>query len=203
MTTRTIKAKPLDWLQPAVLTGSLIPFLVIAWRAANGGLGANPIATAMNQLGFLALVFLVSSLACTPIKIVTGQKWPLRLRKTLGLMAFFTVCAHFLVYLVLDQVLMIGAVIDDVLSRPFIAIGFAAFVLLIPLALTSTKQSLQKLGPKRWQRLHRLAYVCATLGVLHFAIRVKKDGFEPMLFGVTLALSFAIRLGVYLKKRIR
>lgn len=198
-----MKAKPLDWLQPAVLTGSLIPFAVIAWRGANGALGANPIATALNQLGLLALLFLVASLACTPIKIVTGQKWPLRLRKTLGLMAFFAVGAHFLVYLVLDQVLIIRAVVDDVLSRPFIAIGFAAFVLLIPLALTSTKQALRRLGPKRWQRLHRLAYVAGTLGVLHFAIRVKKDGSEPLLFGVTLALLFAVRLGAYLKKRVR
>ncbi len=184
-----------------MLTGSLLPFGVIAWRAATGGLGANPIATAMNQLGLLALLLLVASLACTPLKIVTGQKWPLRLRKILGLTGFFAVLAHFLVYAVFDQVLVVRAIVDDVVERPFIAIGFAAFVLLCPLALTSTRDALRRLGHERWQRLHRLAYVCATLGVVHFALRVKKDLTEPLVFGSVLALLFAIRLGETLRPR--
>jgi sulfoxide reductase heme-binding subunit YedZ len=199
--TRSKKSKPLDWLQPAVLTGSIVPFVVLYWRGANHSLGANPIATTLNQLGLLALIFLVSSLACTPVKIISGHKWPLRLRKTLGLMAFFAVLSHFLVYFVFDQAMMIGVVLDDVLKRPFIAIGFVAFLMLIPLALTSTKNALQRIGPKRWKRLHRLAYLCGVLGVVHFLIRVKKDITEPVIVGVILAFLLTIRVLDHFNRR--
>lgn len=195
------RSKPLDWLQPAVLTGSLVPFVVLYYRAARDQLGANPIATTLNQLGLLSLIFLLSSLACTPLKILTKQKWPLKLRKTLGLMAFFSVFAHFLVYVVFDQALMFSVVVDDVLERPFIALGFLAFVLLIPLALTSTKNALQQLGPKRWKQLHRLAYVCGVLGVVHFVMRVKRDVTEPILFGAVLAFLLAVRLVDHFRRR--
>ncbi len=171
----------------------MVPLVVIYWRAARGDLGPNPIATTLNQLGLLALLFLLSSLACTPTKIVTGQKWPLKLRKTLGLMAFFAAFCHFLVYLVFDQALMFGVVLEDVLRRPFIALGFVAFVMLSALAMTSTKNALQTMGPKRWKRLHRLAYVCGILGVVHFGMRVKKDLTEPLIFGAVLALLLAVR----------
>src|SRR5688572_15258791 len=158
-------SKPLDWLQPAVLTGSMAPFAAILVRAVRGKLGANPIATAMNQLGLLALIFLVACLACTPAKILTGKSWPIRLRKTLGLLAFFTALAHFLTYALLDQGLSLGPIVRDVTKRPFIAVGFTALVLLVPLALTSTKESLQRLGFARWKRLHRIIYVVGALAV--------------------------------------
>jgi sulfoxide reductase heme-binding subunit YedZ len=191
----------MPWLQPAVLTGSLVPFVVLGWRAATSGLGANPIATALNQLGLLALLFLLSSLACTPLKIIAGWKWPLRLRKTLGLMCFFTVLLHFLVYTVVDQQLMLSVLVEDVLSRPFIAIGFVGLLLLTPLALTSSKNALQRMGPKRWKRLHRLAYLVGILGVLHFLIRVKQDATEPLIYGAVLALLLLVRLVHSLRKR--
>ncbi len=196
---RKRRAQRLDWLQPAVLAGSLLPPVVIVWRAMSGRLGANPIATAMNQLGYLALVLLLSSLACTPLKIVTGHKWPMRLRKTLGLMGFFTVLAHFLVYAMLDQLFVIRAIVDDVLSRPFIAIGFLAFALLVPLALTSNKNSTRQLGFERWKRLHRLAYIAPVLGVIHFYMRVKKDTTEPVLFAIVLGALFAVRVVHHLR----
>jgi methionine sulfoxide reductase heme-binding subunit len=179
---------------PAVVAGSLAPFAVLAWSAYRGRLGANPIATAMNQLGLLALVFLCASLACTPLKILFGWKWPIRVRKTLGLFGFFTALGHFLVYLVLDQVLVLSAVVEDVLERPFIAVGFTALVLLVPLALTSTKEALQRMGPKRWKRLHRLAYVAASLGIVHYVLRVKADLHEPLLYGAVLATLFGVRV---------
>jgi methionine sulfoxide reductase heme-binding subunit len=188
------RPKPLDWLQPAVLTGSMAPFAAILIRAARGRLGANPIATAMNQLGLLALIFLVACLACTPLKIVTGKGWPVRLRKTLGLLAFFTALAHFLTYALLDQGLALAAIFRDVTKRPFIAVGFTALVLLVPLALTSTKESLQRLGFARWKRLHRLVYVVAVLAVIHFVMRVKADTREPYVWAAALVLLFAVRL---------
>ena len=190
----------LPWLVPATMTGALIPYASIAWRLAQGRLGANPIATALNQIGLLSLIFVVLSLSCTPLKIAFDWNWPLRVRRTLGLCAFFSVVLHFLVYLVLDQDFALGAVLRDVLKRPFIAVGVAALVLLIPLALTSTKRSLARLGFRRWQQLHRLAYPIGVLGVLHFYLRVKADHTQPIMYGSILAVGFALRLAAKLKK---
>jgi sulfoxide reductase heme-binding subunit YedZ len=188
------RSAPLSWLEPAVLTGSLAPFVVLLYRAATHRLGANPIATALNQLGLLALVFLVASLACTPAKIVLGAAWPIRLRKTLGLSAFYTACAHFATYAVLDQGLRLRAIFTDVTKRPFIAVGFTALVLLVPLALTSTKESVAKLGFARWKRIHRLVYAVAPLAVIHFVMRVKADKREPLLWGAVVAVLLVTRL---------
>lgn len=196
------RPKPLDWLQPAVLTGSMAPFAAIVVRAARGRLGANPIATALNQLGLLALIFLVACLACTPLKIVTGKSWPIRIRKTLGLLAFFTALLHFLTYALLDQGLVLAAIFRDVTKRPFIAVGFTALVLLVPLALTSTKESLQRVGFERWKRIHRLVYVVAVLAIVHFVMRVKADTREPYAWAAVLAVLFGVR-AVYAAPRLR
>lgn len=170
-----------------------MPFASIAWRLSQHRLGANPIATALNQIGLLSLIFLCASLSCTPLKIAFNWNWPLRVRRSLGLCAFFSVLLHFLVYLALDQSLAIGAVAADVLKRPFIALGFAALVCLVPLALTSTKRSVARLGFRRWQLLHRLAYLIGILAVLHFYLRVKANHTQPIVYGLILALGFALR----------
>lgn len=183
----------LSWLVPATITGALVPFASIAWRAARHQLGANPIATALNQIGLLALLFLCGSLTCTPLKIAFAWTWPLRIRRTLGLCAFFSALLHFLVYLVLDQGLAIGSVLADVLKRPFIALGFCALALLVPLALTSTKRSVLRLGFRRWQVLHRLAYLVGVLAVLHFYLRVKADHTQPVVYALVLACGFCLR----------
>jgi sulfoxide reductase heme-binding subunit YedZ len=122
-------------------------------------------------------------------------------RRTLGLLAFTYVAAHFLVYAVLDQGLAWGAIVEDISKRPFITVGFLGLLLLVPLAVTSTHAWVRRLGFPRWQRLHRLAYVAAVLGVVHFVWRVKKDITEPALYGAVLALLFAIRGAEALKKR--
>ncbi|HET7545194.1 MAG TPA: protein-methionine-sulfoxide reductase heme-binding subunit MsrQ [Polyangiaceae bacterium] len=190
----------LPWLVPATITGALVPFASIAWRVAQHRLGANPIATALNQIGLLTLIFLCASLSCTPLKIAFAWNWPLRVRRTLGLCAFFSAVLHFLVYLVLDQGLAVAAAFRDLLERPFIALGFLALVLLVPLALTSTKRSVARLGFRRWQLLHRLAYLVGLLGVLHFYLRVKADHTQPILYGLILALGFLLRGAATLKK---
>lgn len=189
------------WLYPAVFTGSLMPLAVLLIRAATGTLGAEPVAIALNRLGLLALVFLVLSLACTPLKIVFGWIWPIGLRKTLGLFGFFHACLHFLTYAVIDQGLKLGPIMKDILERKFIFVGFSALVLLVPLAVTSTAKMTKRLGAARWKKLHRLAYVTASLGVIHFVLRVKKDVSEPAVYGAVLAVLFAIRIGGYLSKR--
>lgn len=196
-------SRPLGWLQPAVLTGSMVPFVVLGYRAARGSLGANPIATVLNQLGLLTLTFLVASLACTPANIVFRAKWPLRLRKTLGLLAFYTVLVHFSTYAVLDQGLALAAVWRDVAKRPFIAVGFIALLLLVPLAMTSTKRAVTRLGFARWKRLHRLVYVVAVLAVVHFAMRVKADAREPLIWGAVVALLLAVRAVDAARNRVR
>jgi methionine sulfoxide reductase heme-binding subunit len=190
----------LPWLVPATITGALIPFASIAWRLSLHRLGANPIATALNQIGLLSLIFLCGSLSCTPLKIAFAWNWPLRVRRTLGLCAFFSVVLHFLVYLVLDQNLALGALLLDVLKRPFIALGFVALVLLVPLALTSSKRAVASLGFRRWQRIHRLAYLIGVLGVLHFYLRVKADHTQPIVYGFVLACGFMLRGAAALKK---
>jgi len=177
-----------------------VPFASIAWRIYRHRLGANPITTALNQIGLLALIFLIASLSCTPLKIAFGWTWPLRVRRTLGLCAFFSALTHFSVYFALDQNFALGSVIKDVLKRPFIAVGFAALVLLVPLAVTSTKRSVSRLGFPRWQSLHRLAYPIGVLGVTHFYLRVKADHTQPISYGLVLALGFALRLAARAKK---
>jgi sulfoxide reductase heme-binding subunit YedZ len=190
----------LNWLVPAVITGALVPFVVMAWRIYRHRLGANPVATALNQIGLLALIFLLASLSCTPLKIAFGWTWPLRVRRTLGLCASFAALTHFLVYAVLDQNFALASILRDVVKRPFIAVGFTALLLLVPLAATSTKRSVARLGFPRWQTLHRLAYAIGALGVLHFYLRVKADHTEPFLYGLVLALGFALRFAAKAKK---
>jgi sulfoxide reductase heme-binding subunit YedZ len=185
---------PLGWLIPAVLTGAAVPFALLGYRAFSGQLGANPVATALNQLGLLALVFLVACLACTPAKIVFGVVWPIRIRKTLGLLCFYTACLHFLTYSVVDQGLRWRAVLADVTKRPFIAVGFIALVLLVPLAMTSTKEAVTRLGFRNWKRIHRLVYVVAVLAVIHFKLRVKADAREPYAYLTVVAVLLAVRL---------
>ena len=147
------------------------------------------------------MVFLLASLSCTPLKVVLGWKWPLRIRKTLGLFAFFTALSHFVVYSALDQGLAVSAIWQDIVKRPFITLGMAGLLSMLPLAVTSTKEALQRLGPKRWKLLHRLAYVAAAAGVAHYFLRVKKDIREPLIYGAVLALLLGVRLLNWLRRR--
>ena len=186
-------ARPLPWLKPAVVTGALVPLAAMGVAVARGALTANPIAEALNQLGLLALVLLLASLACTPLKILFGWTWPIRIRKALGLLGFFYASLHVLTYVILDQGLAWGAIVTDILDRNFITVGLLAFLLLIPLAVTSTSGMLKRLGFARWKRLHRLAYVAAGLGVIHFVWRVKTDLSEPLTYGAILAVLLAVR----------
>jgi methionine sulfoxide reductase heme-binding subunit len=182
------------FLAPAVVTGWLITLVQLGYRTATHRLGANPIATAINQLGLLALVLLVATLCATPLKLTLGWTWPLRIRRTLGLLAFFTALLHFVMYLGPDQGFDIAAVLSDIVKRPFIGVGFLALVLLVPLAWTSSKRAVQQLTFPIWQRLHRIVYVIAVLAVLHFYLRVKADHTQPLLYAAVLAGGFAIRL---------
>jgi sulfoxide reductase heme-binding subunit YedZ len=148
----------------------------------------------LNRLGFWTLTLLMATLACTPLKVLTGWKFPLRLRRMLGLEAFTYAFLHFAVYLGVDQFFDFHEIGKDIVERKFITVGFTAFVLLIPLAVTSTNGMVRRLGFPRWKRLHRLVYVVATLGVIHFVWRVKSDLRQPLLFAAVLAFLLVVRV---------
>jgi methionine sulfoxide reductase heme-binding subunit len=190
-------------LKVAVWMLCLAPVGNLVFRGLRSDLGANPIEKILNSLGFWTLTLLLSSLAITPLRRLTGFNWLIRIRRLVGLFAFFYVCLHFATYLVFDQELDLDAILKDIPQRPFIAVGFFAFVLLIPLALTSTTWSIRKLGGKNWNRLHKLVYVSAIAGVVHFGWRVKADYFEPQVFAGVLTVLLGYRVIAWLMTRAR
>lgn len=195
------RTEPLPWLKPGVFAGGLVPMLAIGLGAVRGTLGADPIAQALNQLGLVALVFLVAALACTPAKTAFGWTWPIRLRRMLGVFAFFYASLHVVTYVALDQAFDWAAIVDDVTKRRFIYVGFATFVLLVPLAVTSTATMVRRVGFVRWKRLHRLAYLATMLAVVHFTWRVKKDLREPLMYGAVVATLLLARAATALRAR--
>lgn len=197
----TSASTPDAWLKPGVFIGALAPLVSIALRASTGSLNANPIAEVENELGLAALIFLVASLACTPARRVFGWTWPPRIRRELGLFAFAYALLHFGVYVFLDQALDLSSIVDDVVKRPFITVGFAALLLLVPLAITSTKSSIRRLGFVRWQRLHQLAYVAGILAVIHFIWRVKIDVSQPVTYAAALAALLLVRVLFWVANR--
>ncbi len=172
----------------------LVPLARLVWLGFNDGLGANPVEFITRSTGFWTLTFLTLTLAVTPLRRLFGWPWLLRLRRMLGLFAFFYACLHFSTYLVLDQFFDLRAIVQDVAKRPYITVGFTCFLLLIPLAVTSTDCMIRRLGPRRWQRLHRLIYVIGIGGVVHFWWLVKADVTRPALFAATLVLLLGSRV---------
>lgn len=177
------------WL---LYAAGLAPAAYGFWLGATGRLPGNPVKEFEHLLGLWALRFLVATLAITPLRDLVGLNW-IRYRRALGLLAFWYVLMHFLTYMVLDQFLNFSAVLADIAKRPFITIGMAGFVMLIPLALTSNTWSIRRLGP-RWTKLHRLVYVIAAAGALHFAMSVKVVGLEPWTYIVLVVLLIFWRL---------
>jgi sulfoxide reductase heme-binding subunit YedZ len=173
---------------------ALAPLALLVADAAGHRLGANPIAAVLNRLGFWTLTFLTLSLAPTPLRRWAGLTWPLRLRRRLGVTACGYAALHFAWYLGVDQFFDLDAVGADLVKRPFITVGFAALLLLLPLAVTSTDGWVRRLGYARWKALHRLAYAAAVLGVVHFVWRVKADRLKPTLFAAAVAALLLLRL---------
>ncbi|WP_295454217.1 protein-methionine-sulfoxide reductase heme-binding subunit MsrQ [uncultured Thiodictyon sp.] len=179
--------------KPLVFALCLLPLALMVWLAAVDRLGANPVEAVLHFTGDFALRLLLFTLAVTPLRRLTGLAWLVRFRRMLGLFAFFYALLHFTVYLALDRSLDWGEVVTDLAKRPYIMVGFAAFVLLVPLAVTSTRGWVRRLG-RRWQQLHRFVYLIAVLGVLHFFWLVKADVREPLIYAAVLAVLLAARL---------
>ncbi len=189
MTARTVQR-----IQKSVLfVACLVPLALLAWRAFNHALGANPIEAITHATGDWTLRFLLISLAVTPLRRVTGWNRVIAFRRMLGLFAFFYGTLHLFTYLWLDKFFVWADILHDIPKRPFITIGFSAFVLLIPLALTSTARAIRALGGRRWRALHRLVYVAAAFGVIHYWWLVKADITAPATYACLLGLLFAVR----------
>lgn len=193
--------EPMPWLKPGIFLGALVPLISLGLRWSQDALGANPIAQVENELGLTALIFLMAALACTPAKRLLGWNWQMRVRRELGLFAFFYASVHFLTYLVLDQFFDLRVIVGDIVERPFITVGFAALVLLTPLAVTSTNGWVRRLGYRKWQRLHQLVYVAGVLAVVHFVWRVKIDISQPLTYAFVLAILLGARIVWWLRKR--
>ena len=173
-------------IKTVVFALCLVPFARLAWGVAYDALGANPVEAVTHSTGWWTLFLLCATLTVTPLRRLTGVNWLLKLRRMLGLFAFFYVVLHFLTYVWLDQWFDVMAMAKDVLKRPYITVGFTGFLLLIPLAITSTDSMRRRLG-RSWQRLHRFVYLIAIFGVLHFWWLVKRDVTEPAIFALVLA----------------
>jgi sulfoxide reductase heme-binding subunit YedZ len=181
-------------LKPAVFVAALAPALYLVYGVFSHTLGANPIDAVTDETGTWTLRFLVLTLLMTPLRKWTGRNVLIRFRRMLGLFAFFYGTLHFLTYLVLDQFFAVDEIVADIVKRPFITAGFAAFVLMIPLAMTSTAGWIRRLGGKRWNRLHKLIYLSAIGGVIHYWWLVKADISRPARYAVIVAILLAARV---------
>jgi sulfoxide reductase heme-binding subunit YedZ len=177
----------------AVFTVSLAPLAWLLWGFFNNKLGGNPVEYITHSTGDWTMRFLLLTLAITPLRKLSNQQYLLRFRRMLGLYAFFYGCLHFTTYIWLDQSFDLASMTKDIFKRPFITAGFAAFAALIPLALTSTKAMIARLGGKNWQMLHRLIYFSAVAGVVHYWWLVKSDIRQPLLYGVLVAILLSFR----------
>ena len=192
----------LTYLKPVVFLTCLIPLGQLGYRYYTDNLTANPIEYITRFTGSWALLILLASLAVTPLRKLTGWNELIKLRRMLGLFAFFYAALHFATYMVLDLFFDFAAIAKDILKRPYITVGFSALVLMIPLAVTSTAGMIRRLG-KRWQQLHYLVYGIAILGVVHFYWLVKADIRRPVQYGAALALLLGVRLAFKLAPAIR
>ena len=186
-----------------IFINSLVPLLLLAWDAFNGNLGANPINFFLQTTGFLTIIFLFISLSITPLRKFFGWNQLVKFRRMLGLYAFFYVCMHFTIYIWLDHFFDWARIWQDIAKRPYVTVGFAAFVMLVPLALTSNKFSIRKLTGKRWQQLHWLVYPAAICGVVHYYWLVKADIRQPVIYAVVLAVLLGVRIFYKIKPQPR
>jgi sulfoxide reductase heme-binding subunit YedZ len=185
-----------------IFLAALIPLERLLWKAFHAGLGANPIEIITHSTGDWTLIFILTTLSITPLRQITRQYWLIGLRRMVGLFAFFYGTLHFLTYIWLDKFFDVHEISKDIVKRPFITVGFAAFVLMIPLALTSTAWSIRWLGGRNWRRLHRLIYLTGILGVIHYTWLVKADRHKPMEYGIVLAILLSYRVVIWTYEKI-
>ncbi|MBA4030937.1 MAG: hypothetical protein C0478_08600 [Planctomyces sp.] len=177
-----------------LIFNGLIPLALIGWDAARGQTGGNAVSQAIHTTGYVSLLFIMASLAVTPLRLVSGWSTPIAFRRLLGLFGFFYACVHFGIYFGFDRALSLTSTFDEITKRRFLLVGITAILLMVPLAVTSTNAMIQRLGAKRWKLLHRTAYLVGGLAVLHYFMQVKADIRQPLAFAVVLGLFLLARL---------
>jgi sulfoxide reductase heme-binding subunit YedZ len=185
------------WIKAGLFIAALMPLARLFWLGFQDDLGANPVQFVEHQTGLWALIILLVTLGMTPIRLLTGMTWQIQLRRMMGLFMYFYACLHFTTYIWLDHWFFWGEITKDIAKHPYVLVGFSAFVLATPLAITSNRAMMLRLG-QNWKKLHSLVYLIGILAILHFWWLVKKDIREPLIYGLVLALLLGIRL--YYKK---
>jgi sulfoxide reductase heme-binding subunit YedZ len=193
----------LRYFKPVIFLACLAPLANLAWRGFHAELGANPIEAITHSTGTCTLVFLLITLSVTPLRKLTRQYWLINLRRMFGLFAFFYGCLHLTTYVWLDKFFDVHEMLADIAKRRFITAGLAGFVLMIPLALTSTKGWISRLGGKRWQALHRLIYLSAAAGVIHYIWLVKADLRAPLSYAFVLLVLLGYRIAASIASRTK
>src|SRR5208283_4802106 len=183
-----------------VLVNAALPLALLGWDAWHHRLGANPVNFAILTTGMLALVFLMLTMLVTPLRQITGLNWLIFSRRTLGLYAFFYASLHFLIFFSFDRSFSISGTWSEMLKRKYLLVGITGLLVMVPLAVTSTNAMIKRLGGKRWRALHRLAYVAAIAGVIHYYMQVKADVRQPLAFAAVLAILLGYRLVVYWRR---
>jgi len=189
-----MKENDIRFAKLLVLINGAVPLALLAWDAFHKKLGANPQNFAILTTGMMTLIFLILTMAVTPLRKITGWNWLANLRRMLGLYAFFYGCAHFLLFFGLDRSFSVSSTLTEMTKRKYLIVGSTALIVMIPLAVTSTNAMIKRLGGKRWRALHRLAYVAAICGVIHYYMQAKADVRQPLVFAGVLAVLLGYRV---------
>jgi sulfoxide reductase heme-binding subunit YedZ len=196
-----LKESDIQFGKLLILVCGLVPLALLVWDQSHNRLGANPQNFLILTTGMMTLIFLMLTMAVTPLRKITGLNWLIQFRRMLGLFAFFYGCLHFLCFFSLDRAFSITSTISEMAKRKYLIVGSTALLVMVPLAITSTNAMIKRLGGKRWRTLHRLAYVAAVTGVIHYYMQVKADTRRPLVFAAVLAVLFGYRLVVYWQQR--
>ncbi|MGH7993280.1 MAG: sulfite oxidase heme-binding subunit YedZ [Limisphaerales bacterium] len=196
-----MKENDIRFIKLLVLVNGLVPLALLVWDQSHNKLGANPQNFLILTTGMMTLIFLILTMAVTPLRKITGLNWLIQFRRMLGLYAFFYGCLHFLCFFSLDRAFSIPSTLTEMLKRKYLILGSTALLAMMPLAITSTNGMIKRLGGKRWRALHRLAYVAAIAGVIHYYMQVKADVRQPLVFAAVLAILLGYRLLNYWRQR--
>jgi DMSO/TMAO reductase YedYZ heme-binding membrane subunit len=195
-----MKERDIRFIKLLILVNGAVPLALLGWDVKHHQLGANPQNFAILTTGMMTLIFLVLTMAVTPLRQITGWNWLIQFRRMLGLYAFFYACVHFQFFFSLDRGFSISSTLSEMVKRKYLIVGSTALLVMVPLALTSTNAMIKRLGGKRWRALHQLAYVAAIAGVIHYYMQVKADVRQPLVFAAVLAILLGYRLAVYWRR---
>ena len=192
-----MKENDIRFARLLLIVNGAVPLVVLGWDALHHQLGANPVNFAIHTTGMMGLIFLLLTLLVTPLRKISGWNWIIFSRRTLGLYAFFYTCLHFLIFFGLDRSFNVSSTLTEMVKRKYLIIGSTGLLVMVPLAVTSTNAMIRRLGGRRWRALHRLVYVAATAGVIHYYLQVKADVRQPLAFAVVLTVLLGYRVLEY------